>query len=88
MKFLDVYRRGIYNNDLRKLLMLHDLPLISIDSLKMAVHHYQTRLLTYARSMPYIDPSATAGLGTMQHEITNQKQETIRGIQNCNSSWH
>ena len=47
MKFLDVYRRGIYNNDLRKLLMLHDLPLILIDSLKTAVHHYQTRLLTY-----------------------------------------
>ena len=46
------------------------------------------RLLTYARSTPDIDPSATAGLGTMQHEITNQKQETIRGIQNCNSSWH
>ena len=81
MKFLDVYRRGIYNNNLRKLLMLHDLPLISIDSLKTAVHHYQTRLLTYARSTPNIDPSATAGLGTMQHEITNQKQETIRGIQ-------
>ena len=80
MKFMDVYRRGIYNNNLRKLLMLHDPSLTSIYSLKTAVHHNQTRLLTYARRTPDIDPSATAGLGTMQYEITSQKQEVIRQI--------
>ena len=45
-KFVDVYKRGIYNNELRRLLMLHNLPLTLINRLKTAVHHYQTKLLT------------------------------------------
>ena len=74
---MDIYKKGIYNNNLRKLLILNDPPFTSINDLKMAVHHYQMRLLKYAKSTPDIDPSATAGLGTMQHKITDQKQETI-----------
>ena len=68
---MDVYRRGIYNNELRKLLMLHDPPFTSIDCLKTAVQHYQTKLLIYAERTPDIDPSAMAGLGAMQYEITS-----------------
>ena len=45
-RFVDVYKKFVYNNNLRKLLILHDPPLISINDLKTAVHHYQTRLLT------------------------------------------
>ena len=33
-EFVEVYRRGVYNKELRKLLMLHNLPLTSIESLK------------------------------------------------------
>ena len=41
-EFMEVYRRGIYNQELRKLLMLHKLPLTSIESLKAAAQHYHT----------------------------------------------
>ena len=46
-----------------------------------SIHHYQIRLLKYTRSTLHIAPSTTAGLGTMQHEITDQKQERIHQIQ-------
>ena len=79
-RFVDIYKKGVYNNNLRKLLIHHKPPLTSINELKAAVHHYQMSLLKYTRSTPHIAPSATAGLGTMQHEIKGQKQETIQQI--------
>ena len=80
-RFVDVYKKFVYNNNLRKLLILHKPPLTLIKELKGAVHHYQMSLLKYTRSTPHIAPSTTAGLGTMQHEITDQKQERIHQIQ-------
>ena len=80
-RFVDIYKKGIYNNELRKLLLLHELPLTTIVELKAAVHRYQTNLLKYARSMPSLATSATAGLGTLQHEDTEQRRKTMRQIQ-------
>ena len=80
-EFVEVYRRGVYNKELRKLLMLHNPPLTSIKCLKTAVQHYQTQLLIYAEITPDIEPSAIAGLGGMQYGLTGRKQETIRQIQ-------
>ena len=76
-RFVDVYKKFVYNNNLRKLLILHKPPLTLIKELKVAVHHYQMSLLKYTRSTLHIAPSTTAGLGTMQHENTDQKQERI-----------
>ena len=58
-----MYRKGVYNKELRKLLMLHKLPLTSIEDLKAATQHYQTQLIIYAEITPDIEPSTIAGLG-------------------------
>ena len=76
-EFVEVYRQGIYNKELRKLLMLHEPLLTSIESLKAATQYYQTQLLIYAEITPDIEPSAIAGLGGMQYRPTGRKQETI-----------
>ena len=67
-RFMDIYKNGIYNNKLRKLLLLHEPPLTMMVKLKAAVHHYQMNLLKHARSMPSLVTSTTAGLGTLQRE--------------------
>ena len=51
-RFVDIYKKGIFNNNLKKLLLLHEPPLTMIVNLKVAVHRYQTNLLKYARSTP------------------------------------
>ena len=80
-RFWDIYKKGIYNNELRKLLLLHEPPLTMMVELKAAVDHYQTNLLKYARSTPSLATSATAGLGTLQHEDIDQRRKTMRQIQ-------
>ena len=80
-EFMEVFRRGVYNKELRKLLMLHNPQITSIECLKTVVQHYQTQLLIYAEISPDIEPSAIAGLGAMQYGLTGRKQETIRQIQ-------
>ena len=40
-RFVDIYKKGIFNNKLRKLLLLHEPPLTLMVKLKAAVHHYQ-----------------------------------------------
>ena len=78
---MDNYKKGIYNNELRKLLLLHKPLLTMINKLKAEVHHYQMSLLKYARGTPHIALLAMAVLGTMEHEITDQRQKTIQKIQ-------
>ena len=80
-RFMDIYKKGVYNKELRKLLLLHEPPLTTIDKLKAAVHCYQTNLLKYTRSTSSLAPSATAGLGTMQSEVTDQRRKTMQQIQ-------
>ena len=74
---MEVYRKGVYNKELRKLLMLHDPPLTSNEYLKAATQHYRTQLLIYADITPDVEPSAIAGLGGMQYGLMGRKQETI-----------
>ena len=80
-EFVEVYRRGVYNKELRKLLMLHNLPLTSIECWKAVAQHYQTQLLIYTEITLDIEPSAIARLGDMQYGLTDRKQETIQHIQ-------
>ena len=61
-RFVDIYKKGIYNNELRKLLLLHELPLTTMVDWKSAAHHYQTNLLIYARNTPSLATSATTGI--------------------------
>ena len=49
-RFVDIYKKGIFNNKFRKLLLLHEPLLTTTVELKAAVHCYQTNLLKYARS--------------------------------------
>ena len=76
-EFVEVYRRGIHNKELRKLLMLHNPLLTSIECLKAATQHYRTQLLIYAEITSDVEPSTIAGLGRMQYGLTGRKQETI-----------
>ena len=46
-QFVEVYTRGVCNEELRKLLMLQELPLTSIESLKAATQYYLTQLWIY-----------------------------------------
>ena len=66
-EFVEVYQKGVYNKELRKLLMLHEPPLTSIEDLKAATQHYQTQLIIYADITPDVEPSAIAGLGGMHY---------------------
>ena len=59
-EFVEVYRKGVYNKELRKLLMLHELPLTSIEDLKAATQHYRTQLIIYMEITPDMEPSAIA----------------------------
>ena len=76
-RFMDIYKKGVYNNELRKLLLLHDPPLTTMEGLKAAVHHYQVSLLRYARTTSNLRMSAMAGLGTLQREDLDQRKKTI-----------
>ena len=80
-RFVDIYKKGIHNNELRKLLLLPDPALTMMEDLKAAIHHYQMSLLKYARTITNLPPSATDGLGTMQCKITDKKKNTLRQIQ-------
>ena len=57
----------------------------TIDALKAAVHLYQMNLLKFAWSRPILQTSVTAGLGTLQHEDTDQRRKTMRQIQELQS---
>ena len=57
-RFMEIYKKGIHNNELRKLLLLHDPPLITMAVLKAAVQRYQRSLLRYTRTMPSLPVSA------------------------------
>ena len=74
-QFVEVYTRGIYNKELRKLLMLHEPPLTSTESLKVAKQYYITQLLIYAETTPDAEPATIAGLGGMQYELPGQRHE-------------
>lgn len=52
-RFMDIYKKGVYNKELRKLLLLHEPPLTTIDKLKAAVHHYQMNLLNLPGARPF-----------------------------------
>ena len=76
-RFVDIYKKGIYN-ELRKLLLVHEPLLTTMVDLKVAVHCYQTNLLKYARSTASLATSATTGLGTLQHKDTDQRRKTMQ----------
>ena len=78
---MEIFKKGIHNNELRKLLLLHKPALNMIESLKEAVQGYQTSLLKYARTLTNPSVPATAGLGTLQHEDFDHRKKTIQQIQ-------
>ena len=78
---MEVYIKGIFNDDLRKLLLLHNPALVTIPDLKAAIQRYQTSVLKYARSTPSLAASATTGLGAMPGEDSEFKWKTLKKIQ-------
>ena len=81
VKFVEVYIKGIFNNNLRKLLLLHNPAFATIPDLKAAIQRYQTSLLKYARSTPSLAASVTTGLGAMPGEDSEFKRKTLKKIQ-------
>ena len=80
-RFVEIYIKGIFNDDLRKLLLLHNPTLTTIPDLKAAIQRYQTSLLKYARSTPSLAATVTTGLGAMPGEDLEFKQKTLKKIQ-------
>ena len=78
--FVDFYKKGIYNSELRELLLLHEPPLTTMMEVKTVVHHYQTRLLKLARSTTDIEPSAATRLEAMQPKIADREQKTTQQV--------
>ena len=76
-RLVDIYKKGVRNHKLRKLLLLHEPALTTMEDLKAVINHYQTSLLKYARPTPNLPPSAMAWLGSMQCESTDQKKNTL-----------
>ena len=74
---MDIYKKGVYNNELRKLLLLHDPPLTTMEGLKAAVCRYQVSLLRYARTTSNLPTSVMVVLGTLQREDLDQRKKTI-----------
>ena len=60
--------------------MLHEPPLTSIESLKVATQYYLMQLLIYAETIPDAEPATIAGLGGMQYGLMGRRQETMRQI--------
>ena len=81
VKFVEVYIKGIFNDYLRKLLLLHNPALTTIPDLKAAIQRYQTSLLKYARSTQILAASVTTGLGAMPGEDLELKWKTLKKIQ-------
>ena len=80
-RFVKIYIKGIFNDDLRKLLLLHNPALTTILDLKAAIQRYQTSLLMYARSTPSLPATATLGLRAIPGEDSELKQKTLKKIQ-------
>ena len=78
---MDIFKKAVYNNNLRKLLLLHDPPLTTITNLKAAIQRYQTSLLKYARTTPCLAATATTGLETMQGEDLEFRWKILKKIQ-------
>ena len=79
--FVEIYIKGIFNDNLRKLLLLHNPALTTIPDLKAAIQRYQTSLLKYARSTLSLAASVTTGLGAMLGEDSEIKKKTLKKIQ-------
>ena len=79
-QFIEKYIRSVYNKALGKLLMMHNLPLATIESLKTATQYYITQLLIYAETTPDVELATIAGLGGMQYRLNGRRQETMRQI--------
>ena len=77
---MEIFKKGIHNNKLRKQLLLHRLAIITIDALKEAVQNIQTGLLKYARTFTNPPPSATAGLGALQREELETRRKTSKQL--------
>ena len=80
-KFVKIIKKGVFNDNLWKLLLLHDPPLTTITNLKAAIQRYQTSLLKFARSTPSLVATVTTGLETMQGKDLEFRRKTMKKIQ-------
>ena len=80
-RFAEVFEKGVYNYKLQKMLIVHEPPLVTMATLKAAVHCYQTSLLLYARSTLSLASVATAGFKMVQQEEIDCRWKTPRQLQ-------
>ena len=77
-QFIKKYTRSVYNKALGKLLTMHKLLLVTIESLKIEIQYYVTQLLIYAETTPDAEPATIAGLGGMRYGLDGERKETMR----------
>ena len=79
-RFIEIFKKGIHNNELRKILLLHKPEINTIESLKEAVQGIQTGLLKYARTLTNPPALATVGLGALKHKEFDTRRKTTKQI--------
>ena len=77
---MEIFKKGIHNNELRKQLLLRMPAITTKHDLKEAVQNFQTGLLKYARTFANPPASATSGLGTLQQEELEARRKTSKQI--------
>ena len=75
-RFVETYKKGLLNNELRKSLFMRETRIITKADLKKAVAAAQVGLLQYARTYTNPPASATVGLGAIQKDELETRRKT------------
>ena len=75
-RFVETYKKGLLNNELRKSLFMRETRIITKADLKKAVAAAQVGLLQYARTYTNPPAAATAGLGAIQKDELETRRKT------------
>ena len=77
---MKTFKKGLFNNELRKSLFVRETPINTKADLKKAVAAAQVGLLQYARTYTNLPASATAGLGAIQKDELETRRKTNRQV--------
>ena len=83
-RFTEVFKKGVNNNKLRKMLIVHEPLLVTMATCKVSVHCYQISLLQYIRSTISLASAATAGLRMLHQEKTNYQRKNLTQLKPTN----
>ena len=79
-RFVETYKKGVFNNKLRETLMLRDPPINTRAELKRALTIMQVAMLKYAKTFNTPPTTITAGLGSMPKDDLEMRRKTNKEI--------